>query len=74
MNAVVVRTVQVVVAGQGSESISPELGAQLQKPWKTLLLSSMMKSATRFILVIDKVWFMYGLIDAALESNNASFF
>ena len=60
-------TVQVVLVIQGNKSIPPELGAQLRKPWKTLLLSSMMKSATRSIQAIGMVWFMSGLTDALLS-------
>lgn len=60
MTAVAVKIVQVVVAIQGSENIAPESGARLQKPWKTLLLYSMMKTAMRSIQAIDMVWFMSG--------------
>lgn len=61
MNAVVVVTVVEKVAVPRSAPRPPELEVQSQKPWKTSLLSSMMKSATRSIRAIGSVSFMYGL-------------
>lgn len=66
MNAVVVTVVQVVAVILKNESMSPGLGARLQKPWKILLRSFMMKNATRSTPAIDMAWFMFGLTDVLL--------
>lgn len=64
MNLVVVVNV-VVIAVPRSVPVPPKSGAQLQKPWKTSLHSSMMKSETKFIRAIGMALYMYGLTDCS---------
>lgn len=53
-------SVEVLLAAPTRAITHPGLGAQLQRLWRTLLPSFMMKSAMRFILVTSMVLFMYG--------------
>lgn len=72
MNAVAVAISAAAAAAsvaQGNELMPLPLGleARLQKPWKTLLLFSMMKNAMRFILATGMAWSMYGPTDVCIS-------
>ena len=72
MNAVAVAISAAAAAAsvaQGNELMPLPLGleARLQKPWKILLLFSMMKNAMRFILATGMAWSMYGPTDVCIS-------
>ena len=71
MNAVAVAISAAAAASvaQGNELMPLPLGleARLQKPWKILLLFSMMKNAMRFILATGMAWSMYGPTDVCIS-------
>lgn len=64
MNVVVAVNV-VAIAIPRNVPVPPQSGAQLQKPWKTSLHSSMMKSETKSIRAIGMALYMYGLTDCS---------